>query len=431
MTATASVPFGLAPQRRRAARVPRVVTVMSWASLIALFGISNLMLARFGIAYETTGGAAWQKIAPSTYLAMVAMLALFATRPDLAAFADEIVRRHKGLLCLFAAWALLFFYIVKFQGGPLTATFDTFLMPMALFLVLPRLEGVTQRRMALFLHIFMALNALIGIAEFAIGFRITPIVAVGMEITSDYRSTALLGHPLNNAANAACYALILMLGGGRDLSPGWRAAALLLQLPALAVFGGRFATVAFVGFAGVIALKRFLDILNGRRFSRNAAAAALVLTPTLIVATILLVTGGFLDKFLMRFVEDEGSAATRLAMLDLIAEIPFNELLVGPSPEYVSTLMRLHGIGFGIESFWVGFLAYYGILVSVPFFVGLTLFLVGLARRTTKGAGWAILMFILICSTSASLSGKTMTFGQFMAMLLLLMRLPAASPART
>ncbi len=396
--------------------------MLAWASIATLFLISNLAMAMFGLAYETAGGAQWEKIAPATYFALAALLALFVSRPGLAAFADEIVRRHKGLIVFFLCWAALFGYIVKFHGSPLTATFDTFLLPMALFLVLPRLPGVTQRHMALFLHAFMALNALIGLTEFAAGFRLTPIVAQGIEITSDYRSSALLGHPLNNAAMAACYALILLLGGGRDLSPGWRTAAFLLQLPALAVFGGRFATVAFVAFVAVIAVRYVIQICAGAKFSRNAAAAMLVITPVLIVGTILMVTEGFLDKFLLRFVEDDGSAASRLIMFDLIGKIPFEQLLVGANPDVVATLQRTEGIAFGIESFWVGFIAYYGILISVPFFAGLIAFLTGLARQTARGSGWAILLFVLILSTSASLSGKTTSFGQFTAMLLLLMR---------
>lgn len=419
---------GLTPVRRATPSLSAgLVTLLLWSSLISLFAISNLMLAKFGFAYETSGGAAWQKIAPSTYCAVLGMALYIVTRPDLAAWLDMVVRRHKGLIVFFAAFLMLFIYIVKFQGAPLTATFDTFLAPMALFLLIDARNEKSKRRMALFLHIFMAVNALLGLAEFAAGFRLTPIVAQGLEITSDYRSTSLLGHPLNNAAVAAVYAFILMLGGGRDLSPGWRTAALLLQLPALAVFGGRFATVAFAGFGGVLALWGFAQILAGRRFSRAAAATALALVPVAVIGTVLLVSEGFLDKFLLRFVEDQGSAASRLVMFDLVGDIPFHDLLVGPDPAVVATMQRTYGIAFGIESFWVGFIAYYGILVSVPFFVGLFAFLADLKRQTIPGAAWASVLYILICSTSASLSGKTTGFGQFVVLALLLLR-PAVMP---
>ncbi len=432
MTAARAAASGLsafAPRRARRQGAPWVVVALAWGALTTLFFISNLAMAMFGLAYETAGGAQWEKIAPATYLALAALMALIVANPNHAAFVDEIVRRHKGLIVFFLCWTALFAYIVRFQGTPLTQTFDTFLLPMALFLVLPRTPGRTQRRMALFIHAFMALNALIGLAEFAAGFRLTPIMAQGIEITTDYRSSALLGHPLNNSLMAACYGLILMLGGGRDLPPAWRTAAFLLQLPALAVFGGRFATVAFIGFAGVLALIHGVQILAGRRFSTTGAAAMLVVVPVMVIGAVLLVADGFLDKFLMRFVEDEGSAASRLIMFELVGKIPFHELLVGANPDVVATLQRTEGIAFGIESFWVAFIAYYGILISVPFFVGLIAFLVGLARQTTKGSGWVIFLFILICTTSASLSGKTTSFGLFVAMVLLLMRpLPPPPP---
>jgi hypothetical protein len=428
--ATATRLNGLTPASRGTRSLAAgVVTFLLWASLISLFAISNLMLARFGFAYETSGGAAWQKIAPSTYLAVLGMALYIVTRPDLAAWLDDVVKRHKGLIVFFAAFLLLFFYIVKFQGAPLTATFDTFLAPMALFLLINARSEKSKRRMALFLHIFMAVNALLGLAEFAIGFRLTPIVAQNIEITSDYRSSALLGHPLNNAAVASVYAFILMIGGGRDLTPGWRTIALLLQLPALAVFGGRFATVAFVGFGGAVALWGFAQILAGRRFSRLAAATALALIPVAVVSIILLVSEGFLDKFLMRFVDDQGSAASRLVMFDLVGDIPFHDLLIGADPQIVATMQRTYGIAFGIESFWVGFIAYYGILVSVPFFVGLIAFLADLRRQTIPGAVWASVLYILICSTSASLSGKTTGFGQFLVLAMLLLRPAVQSQA--
>lgn len=396
--------------------------LFAWLSVAALFLISNLMLTRLGLAYETSGGAQWQKIAPATYLAFAALAAFLAAHPNLAALGDEIVRRHKGLIVFAFAWAMLFAYIVISHGSPLTAILDTFLLPMALFVVLPRLPERSQRTLALSLHVFMAANALLGLAEFATGWRLTPLVAEGLVLTSDYRSSALLGHPLNNATMTAGYALILMLGGGRDLRPGWRAALLLLQIAAMAVFGGRMATVLFLAFGGAIALWQGAALFKGRRFSLNAAAAAVLLGPLVVIAIAALVADGFLDKFIGRFVSDGGSAEARVRMFDLIGRIPFHELLVGADPATVATLQRTEGIAFGIESFWIAFLAYYGILISVPFFIGLLAFMREIWRAASPGAVWPLLFFLAVCSTSTSLASKTITFGQFAALVLLLMR---------
>ena len=123
VSASASRINGLTPRRARARAATWPVTLLAFASVAALFFISNLTMAALGLAYETAGGAQWEKIAPGTYFAFAALLALLATRPSLAAFADEIVRRHKGLIVFFLCWLALFIYIVKFHGSPLTATF--------------------------------------------------------------------------------------------------------------------------------------------------------------------------------------------------------------------------------------------------------------------------------------------------------------------
>ncbi|BCW89866.1 hypothetical protein sos41_30340 [Alphaproteobacteria bacterium SO-S41] len=417
------------PPRRKTGGIGPMA-FFAFASVAVMYLVSSLMLTMLGMAYETSGGAQWQKIAPATYFAFLALLAMFAERRNAMALLDEIIQRHKGTLVFLITWAMLFAYIVVFQGSPLTATFDSFLLPIALSIIVVRLSPAHKRSMALFIHVFMAANALLGIAEFGTGWRLTPIVAQGMELNSDYRSSALLGHPLNNALHAASYALMLLLGGGRDLTSGWRAAALLLQIFAMAVFGGRFATLLFGLFAGVIAFRHAILLLNGRKFSVNAAAAAAFLVPVLVIGIILLVADGFLDKFIMRFISDEGSAASRVRMFDLIGRIPFHELLVGADPEVVATLQRTEGIAFGIESFWIAFIAYYGILISLPFFIGLLTFFYDLWRATQVRAFWPILFFLTVCSTSASLSGKSTTLAQFVVMLLILMRrAPRPRPA--
>ena len=397
-------------------------SLLAWATLAALFLVSNLMLAMLGVAYETSGGAQWQKIAPATYLAFAALAAFLAAHRNLSALAGELVRRHKGFLLFAVTWAMLFAYVAFGHGAALTSTFDTFLLPMALFVLLPRLPQRTQRVLALSLHGFMALNALIGLAEFALGWRLTPLVAEGLELTSDYRSSALLGHPLNNAAMTAAYGIILMLGGGRDLRPGTRGALLLLQTLALAVFGGRFAAVLFLAAAAGIGGWNALGLLRGRRFPISAAAAAAFVVPVRVIGAAALVADGFLDKFIGRFVSDAGSAEARVRMFDLIARIPLHDLLVGADPDVVATLQRTEGIAFGIESFWIAFIAYYGILISVPFFIGLMAFLREIWRAASPAAIWPILFFLAVCSTSTSLASKTTAFGQFAALVLLLMR---------
>ena len=87
----------------------------------------------------------------------------------------------------------------------------------------------SRERMALrlALHVVMAANACLGLVEFAFDFHLTPFVIGGTPILGDYRSTALLGHPLLNAATTARYAAMLNLGGVVGAAAGCLAGTLV------------------------------------------------------------------------------------------------------------------------------------------------------------------------------------------------------------
>ena len=78
----------------------------------------------------------------------------------------------------------------------------------------PNLQQDDKRRAALIIHAILCANALLGLYEYLSGWRLTPYVAGTLLIEVDWRSTALLGHPLANASVTGSYALILGIGGG-------------------------------------------------------------------------------------------------------------------------------------------------------------------------------------------------------------------------
>jgi len=392
------------------------------ASVVSCFAISHLALEMFGFAYETSGGAQWQKIHPATYFAMLAFVAMAFAKGNPVGFIEDLVRKHVGLTVFMIVWAAMLYHIAVNQRMPATAVVDTFLLPALFVILLTRISEGWARRLALFLHIFFAVNAVLGIAEFVLGFRVTPLVANGVELSSDGRSSALLGHPLHDAVGVAVYALVLVQGGGRDM-PRWLILPQLgLQIVAMGVFGGRVATVMFFLFAAGAMLGRLPEYVLLKRYSPRNVAAGIAGLTLVLMGAFALAASGFFDLFLMRFVEDSGSAEARLSMLELVAQIPPQQLFFGPDPAYVETLQRLEGIRFGIESFWVAFIAYYGILFSVPFFAGLLLFLHELRFTARPPSGWVIIFFLVICSTSASLSGKTCGLAIFVAQIMLMLR---------
>lgn len=399
------------------------VTALTVVSLLFLFVVSSFMLNHWGLEYDSSGGSPLEKIHPATYVATLALVVLVIVRFDPIAVLDDIVQHHKGLIVLTLALAVLIAHAAFVQRTPLTMVFDTFFLPMLLLVLMTRVSENAARRIALMLHALMAVNAVIGLGEFALQDRITPYIIQGVAMASDWRSTALLGHPLSNAGATGVYILALIIGGGRDLPGPLRAMAFALQIPAMAVFGGRAAMMLLLLFGGLLALRNLVRVVAGRRISLPAAATLSVVLPTAALGITVLVATGFFDRFIERFVEDQGSAETRINMFILLRDIPLHELFFGPDQELVATLQRLEGLEWGIESFWVAFIAFYGIMVSVPFFIAFGLYLRDVWLVTQAQSGWIILYFLAVCSTSASLSGKTTGLAIVIALILGLFRL--------
>lgn len=411
--------------RTIAAGAGAVVAAATCLAVALLMLVSSMMLARLGIDYEVSGGSPLSKIHPATYATVFAFVLFLVARLDLFALLDDLIRRHWGTLVFAVTVMILLVQATLVLRVPAAGIIDTFILPILIFILLTRLTPGTLGRLGLMIHAVMAANAALALIELGTGLRLTPLVAAGVPLDGDWRSSALLGHPLANAIVTGAYLLILLSVGWRDLPRGLTALMVLLQVGAMVAFSGRAATVLLILFAIPAAFGAGMAGRGPRRIGMVEAAIALVVLGVAVVAALILATTGFFDRFLERFVDDQGSAETRLAMFSLLARIPLHELFFGPSPELVSTLQRLEGVEFGIESFWVAMFAYYGILASLPLFLGLLLFLLRDVRRAALPASiWTILYVIAVASTSASFSGKTTSLALLVAMVLVLARRP-------
>jgi hypothetical protein len=188
------------------------------------------------------------------------------------------------------------------------------------------------------------------------------------------------------------------------------------------VFGGRLATGLFVLFAGVAAVYIFWTNRNNLRLTPGAAAAGVFSGMTCAAVAAVAFNAGFFDKFIGRFLDDQGSAAARQSMFDLVAQLPEQNFWLGSDPVHVATMQRMHGIPFGIESFWVAMPVYYGMLIAVPFFLCFFYFMYEYSRATRTASFWAILLYLLIISGSTALASKTSSFAHFTIFVLVLLR---------
>ncbi len=392
--------------------------------VVLLMTISPLALIELGFAYDEAGGNALEKFHPATLLA--AMLVLIAAAhagnpiPWFLANATE----SRSLLPYLGVIVLLIVFSVRVVHLPFTPFFDTFVLPVMIYLLFKDMSDGRGHKLALLIHVLMMVNACIGIFEFASGLRLTPMVAGGILIEDDWRSTALLGHPLANASLTGCYLLLLSLGGGRDLPASLRMLAFLVNAAGMIVFGGRAATVLLIVLLAVLAMTRLADILRGRQFSPASVLKGLILVPVSGLIMVAAAEAGFFDRFISRFFDDKGSAETRTEMFELFNHIPFGELLLAPDARQIETLQFHYGLDFGIESFWISFVLSYGLVASLVFFAALLAFSIDVMRRVGAGSPWAFVFFYGVASTSVSLSAKSPLLGVFTLMLLVLLRLP-------
>jgi len=386
--------------------------------------ISTLTLLNWGFNYDEAGGNVFEKIHPATFVAAATLLLAGLMQGNPLTAIIGALDRYPGTALFVAMIGILIAYSIKIVGLPFTAFFDTFLAPVMVFFLFKDMREERAGRFVWLIHSLMVLNAVIGIGEFITGERLTPIVASGMVIADDWRSTALLGHPLANASLTGAYLLSLALGGAKDLPKPFAAGAFIVNAAAMVVFGGRASSVILLVLLGVLAARGGFRILRGERFDKTAVLTALIVIPIVALALTTLVEAGFFDQFLARFIDDKGSAEARVYMFELFQHLSWYELLLAPDPDQMATLKRIYDLDFGIESFWISFVLSYGIIPGLAFFAALFLFCRDVLRSIRPGGIWVFVFFFLVASTSVSLSSKSTVFAELLLMMLVMFRRP-------
>ncbi len=411
---------GFSPVARRG-KQPFMLVFLTALTLVLLIGLSSMVLTRFGIRYDLEGGTALEKIHPAHFLAIATLLMVWFSRPRPLDFIDTQFTRHKGTFLFLVTWVLLLFQITVVQQRPFTPIIDTFIFPVVFLFLLTSIDERGRFRLAHLLHFLMFANAVLGIFEFLTGFRLTPIDAGGFIIEGDWRSSALLGHPLTNALITGAYLVTLALGGWRNLPWIVRPVLFGTSLLAMNAFGGRMALVTLLAFLLVIFSLKLVGVLHGKRATRRNWLLASLLVPLGIAAVVTGFEVGLFDRFVERFIDDKGSASARVIMFEIFRDLSWLDIMIGPDPEYVASLLRAQGLNFGIESFWVAFVLSYGFVVSVIFFLGLFAFLYDVVRASSLVAIGPIAYFLVVSSTSVSLSAKGTDLVIVVAMVLLLL----------
>ena len=376
------------------------------AAIVVLLAVSGGMLWDVGYNYDGLTGSPVTKLHPFTYYVFAALAWRALQSGDPVSFARAGIAQRPA-----AAWLLtlsfLLVLVTALRSGPgLAGNIDTFGSAAALALILKDYDEDDIRPLTLVLHVVMTVNALMGLAEFASSTLLFPYRLDGVAHLEDTRSTALQGHPLMNAALTGVYVVSLM-AGAKSLKAWLRAVLIPLQFAALVVFGGRTAIVVALVLAPVIAVAQAFAALRRGRVSLLAVAAAIAALPLAVVAVLVALDSGLADKLLMRFIDDNGSAATRVIMFDMLKPFTWTELIAGPDIEQVEYWRRHFGLEQGVENPFIRMTLYQGGLFMAVVFASLIWFF----RELVKGRGFAVLAplvaMAVLLNASESISVKT------------------------
>ena len=388
--------------------------------VLVLFSVSSGVLWNLGINYNGVTGAIASKIHPATYLAFATLGLLMLARRNPASFFVTLVTKHPGTLAFLLATLLVGGIIVVDGRKGIATIFDTYLLAIIVALIAAEMETRDFTRAEKLIHALLAANALLGLAEYAMNTRIFPFRFDGVALEWDYRSNALLGHPLENAQITGLYIMVLLAGGGASMPKSLRPVAILLQLAALVPFGGRTALLLTVAMAALWMVPRVLQVLRGARVSLPVFAAIAALVPLLTLGVGLIAAGGFFDVITDRFDDDGGSAKARVEMFAIFEHLSAHEIFIGASSDVIDSLRTSRGLEQGIENPVIRLLLYQGVVFTMFLIVGFTLFLIEIARRLRPGYGMAMIFFLVIISSYESIANKTVGLAQFVVLLLVM-----------
>lgn len=409
----------------------RLTAMLFILTVAIMFTLSGGVLWEMGVNYSGITGAMATKIHPATYLAFVTLCFLIVAHGNPASFAVKMLTRHPGALVFLMATVLLAAYIVLDERRGIATIFDNYLLAITLAVIAAELDARTLERVEKLIHVLLAANALMALVEYLANYRVFPYRFEGLAFDWDNRSTALLGHPLENAHITGTYLMILLVGGGSSMPRLLRVPAMLLQLAALVPFGGRTALLLAIFVMVIWTIPRVLGALRGGALSLPILATIAFLAPVLAIAAGLLANQGFFDVVLDRFTDDGGSAQTRVAMFEIFDQLSLRDIFVGANPDLIDAMRRSRGLEWGIENPVVRLVLYQGLAFTVFLIAGFACFLVEIGRRLRAGAAIPFIYFLVVANSYESISNKTIMLAQFVVLMLVMFDPRRAGNART
>jgi hypothetical protein len=401
-------------------------------AIVAAFTISPALLTHWKVQYVTAGGSFPEKLHPATYLIVAALCLALLRHGHPVRGLGRIGAGSAAVPLYLVCWLFLLTQTLLLER-PFTGVVDTFLLPLLLALTVWQVPLPDRRSLALLVHMLILLNVAIGYYEYFAGQRIIPLTLGNVVVIGEWRSAALFGHPLVASGLVGAYVLALTLRPQLCPQPLARLPLIAVCLGSLMVFGGRTALLTTVLITSGYLTYKLLCLLRYGRVPLTAVIIGSAVALASVIAVFGVLEFGLFDRMILRFSSDKGSALARLAMLDLLGHLDWQEIMLGPAVSRANALQSELGLDYGIENFWIASIVQFGLIHTLLITLGLAAFFVMLMRRSSSAALAVLLLMAVIAASSVSFSSKNIQLAQFVILITVLLprqtRSAASAPA--
>lgn len=336
--------------------------------LIAIFSlfIGTPLLNYFGYTHMSNDGALYFKIHPATYLTFFIFLyCLFNEKQSY--LLNNKSHEYRYLICVLI---IISYLQLTNRTTELAFIGDTLLTPVFLSIVIPISNYSQKKKINSVIVFFLVFNSFVAILERLISYSFLPVNGVQMDLT--FRSTALQGHPLNNALITSIIIAFVYIC---ETNIKRKRILMLLGLISLLCFGSR-------GALYVISASLFLHYISclfiikknqyiKKRLKKNDSLTTLFYVAFAFGTLIYLLLE---TKFGARIMEvsffDEGSAGVRVNVWNMFDSFNLENLLFGVDNKFIDKAMYQSDI-YIIENFWLIWLFRFGLILSVMLTVSL------------------------------------------------------------
>ena len=251
--------------------------------------------------------------------------------------------------------------------------------------------------------IFYLLETSIAIVERLLGINIFPwstdnIFNIQFDGITEFRSTGLHGHPLQNALIVSIYMTFILIS---NIKLRNKLSLWLLGFIAIACFNTR---AALVGNTLLLATYFFHSIFFNKNFSTKLKKQIICISLLMLsFIPILLIKFNLGGRLFERGLNDE-SSEVRKAVWSIFDYFPLDSFLFGVNMKQAEIVMQQSGI-FATENFWIDWIIRFGVLFVIVQTLLYTRLLQWLFVGYKPFYKWLILLcFLLIASSNNSLS---------------------------